>query len=215
MTSQASPTDRIVITGIGLTSPNGNTLAEYRDALLGGRSGVRDYEIRYVGKTLAGVCDFDELKYQKRKEVRRGTRAGGVSIYCSNEALQDSGYRVTTESPYLDRHVRAALERHMAEVLLGSLEINPEPTEAELEARAGAAQVSLIEQVGGAAVLAAAREAEGLDVAISIEPSAGSISPGVIVIAVMESDCGRSPAWCRRGRWPPPALRAASRGCRP
>lgn len=91
MTSQASPTDRIVITGIGLTSPNGNTLAEYRDALLNGRSGVRDYEIRYVGKTLAGVCDFDELKYQKRKEVRRGTRAGGVSIYCSNEALNDSG----------------------------------------------------------------------------------------------------------------------------
>ncbi|QDV73319.1 beta-ketoacyl-[acyl-carrier-protein] synthase family protein [Botrimarina mediterranea] len=91
MTSQASPTDRIVITGIGLTSPNGNTLAEYRDALLNGRSGVRDYEIRYVGKTLAGVCDFDELKYQKRREVRRGTRAGGVSIYCSNEAIQDSG----------------------------------------------------------------------------------------------------------------------------
>ena len=91
MTSQASPTDRIVITGIGLTSPNGNTLAEYRDSLLNGRSGVREYEIRYIGKTLAGVCDFDELKYQKRKEVRRGTRAGGVSIYCSNEAIQDSG----------------------------------------------------------------------------------------------------------------------------
>ncbi|TWT95906.1 3-oxoacyl-[acyl-carrier-protein] synthase 2 [Botrimarina colliarenosi] len=91
MTSQASPTDRIVITGIGLTSPNGNNLADYRDALLNGRSGVRDYEIRYVGKTLAGVCDFDELKYQKRKEVRRGTRAGSVSIYCANEAITDSG----------------------------------------------------------------------------------------------------------------------------
>ena len=44
-----------------------------------------------MGKTLAGVCDFDELRYQKRKEVRRGTRAGSVGIYCAQEALTDSG----------------------------------------------------------------------------------------------------------------------------
>src|SRR5687768_8521417 len=82
---------RVVLTGIGLTAPNGNSLAEFRDALLSGRSGVRKYEIRYVGDTLAGVCDFDELKYQKRKEVRRGTRAGSIGIFCSQEAVADSG----------------------------------------------------------------------------------------------------------------------------
>src|SRR5215813_2315887 len=82
---------RIVITGIGLTAPNGNSLPEYRDALLNGRSGVQKYDIRYVGETLAGICDFDELKYQKRKEVRRGTRAGSISIYCAQEAVADSG----------------------------------------------------------------------------------------------------------------------------
>ncbi|TWT67720.1 3-oxoacyl-[acyl-carrier-protein] synthase 2 [Posidoniimonas polymericola] len=91
MISTASPTDRIVITGIGLTAPNGNSLAEYRAALLEGRSGVRDYEIRYVGKTLAGVCDFDETKHQSRRNVRRGTRAGSIGIYCANEAVNDSG----------------------------------------------------------------------------------------------------------------------------
>ena len=91
MISTAREVERIVITGIGLTSPNGNTLREYREALLAGRSGVSDYEIRYVGKTLAGVCDFDVLKYQKRKEVRRGTRAGSVGIYCAHEAIADSG----------------------------------------------------------------------------------------------------------------------------
>ncbi|MEM6798623.1 MAG: beta-ketoacyl synthase N-terminal-like domain-containing protein, partial [Planctomycetota bacterium] len=91
MIAQAKPTDRIVITGVGLTSPNGNTLAEYREALLNGRSGVRPYEIRYVGETFAGVCDFDELKHQKRREVRRGTRAGSIGIYCANEAISDSG----------------------------------------------------------------------------------------------------------------------------
>jgi len=81
---------RIVITGVGLTAPNGNTLPELREALLAGRSGVRDYEIRYVGKTLAGVCDFDTTRYQRRKEVRRGTRAGSVGIYAANEAVADA-----------------------------------------------------------------------------------------------------------------------------
>lgn len=84
-------TDRIVITGIGLTAPNGDSLDEYRQALLAGRSGVVDYETRYVGKVLAGVCGFDELRYQKRREVRRGTRAGSIAVYCSNEAIRDSG----------------------------------------------------------------------------------------------------------------------------
>jgi len=82
---------RIVITGVGLTAPNGNCLAEFRDALLTGRSGVRKYEIRYVGETLAGVCEFDELKYQKKKDLRRGTRAGSIGIYCAQEAVADSG----------------------------------------------------------------------------------------------------------------------------
>jgi 3-oxoacyl-[acyl-carrier-protein] synthase II len=91
MTSTAADHQRIVLTGIGLTAPNGNSLREYREALLGGKSGVQNYEIRYVGKTLAGVCDFDELRYQRKKEVRRGTRAGGIGIYCAQEAVADSG----------------------------------------------------------------------------------------------------------------------------
>ena len=91
MISTAADDTRIVITGVGLTAPNGNNLADYRAALLAGRSGVSRYDIRYVGETLAGICDFDELKYQRRKEVRRGTRAGGIGIYCANEAFVDSG----------------------------------------------------------------------------------------------------------------------------
>ncbi len=91
MTSTLDDHQRIVITGIGLTAPNGNSLPEFRDALLNGRSGVQKYDIRYVGETLAGICDFDELKYQKKKEVRRGTRAGSIGIYCAQEAVADSG----------------------------------------------------------------------------------------------------------------------------
>ena len=82
---------RIVLTGVGLTSPNGNSWPELREALLAGRSGVRPYEIRYVGKTLAGICDFDAKRYQSRKDIRRGTRAGSVAAYCANEAVRNAG----------------------------------------------------------------------------------------------------------------------------
>lgn len=83
--------ERVVITGIGLAAPNGNNLGEFRESLLGGRSGVTAYEIRYVGATLAGVCQFDELRYQSKKDLRRGTRAGSMGIYCAHEAIADAG----------------------------------------------------------------------------------------------------------------------------
>jgi 3-oxoacyl-[acyl-carrier-protein] synthase II len=77
---------RIVITGIGLTAPNGNDWSTFRQALLEKKSGVRPYTIRYFGDTLAGVCDFDTARYQSKKDIRRGTRAGSVGIYAANEA---------------------------------------------------------------------------------------------------------------------------------
>jgi 3-oxoacyl-[acyl-carrier-protein] synthase II len=52
---------------------------------------VSKYEIRYVGETLAGICHFDAQRYQSKKDIRRGTRAGSVGIYCTNEAVRDAG----------------------------------------------------------------------------------------------------------------------------
>ncbi|MGN6137057.1 MAG: beta-ketoacyl-[acyl-carrier-protein] synthase family protein [Aureliella sp.] len=89
--SQLPDEQRIVITAVGLTSPNGNNLEAYRENLLAGRSGVQDYEIRYVGKTLAGICDFPAVQYQSKKDVRRGTRAGSVGVWAANEAIARSG----------------------------------------------------------------------------------------------------------------------------
>jgi 3-oxoacyl-[acyl-carrier-protein] synthase II len=83
--------DRIVITGVGLTAPNGNSLPEFRRNLLAGVAGIERIEVRYMGSQLAGVCHYDPLKYQKKKEVRVGTRAGSIAIYCAREALADSG----------------------------------------------------------------------------------------------------------------------------
>lgn len=82
---------RIVITGIGLTAPNGNDLTEYRQNLLAGVSGIETIDMRYMGPVHAGVCDYDTLRYQTRKQLRVGTRAGSIGIYCANEALRDAG----------------------------------------------------------------------------------------------------------------------------
>ena len=82
---------RIVLTGIGLTCPLGNDLPTYREALLAAKSGVSLFAVRNMGEQPAGVCDFDQTKYQKRKEIRVGTRAGSIAIYCANEAIADAG----------------------------------------------------------------------------------------------------------------------------
>jgi 3-oxoacyl-[acyl-carrier-protein] synthase II len=84
---------RVVITGVGVASPNGSSLAEFRTNLLKGVSGVESYTMRHIGEVPAGVCHFDSLRYQKRKEARRGTRAGSVAIWCAHEALADAGLR--------------------------------------------------------------------------------------------------------------------------
>ena len=82
---------RIVITGLGLTSPIGDTLQEMRSNLLAGQARVERIDMRYMGEVLAGVCRFDPFKYQKKKEVRIGTRAASIGIFCANEAIQNSG----------------------------------------------------------------------------------------------------------------------------
>jgi hypothetical protein len=79
------------------------------------------------------------------------------------EALSDSAYTASTEDPYLDRHVQAALERHMAETLLESQAIAPEPSRTEIDTRVRAARLSLEQQVGGPQVLARALGAEGIE----------------------------------------------------
>lgn len=89
-------TDRIVITGVGLTAPNGDCLEAFRANLLAGVSGVTTIETRFMGTVLAGVCHYDEQKYQTRKERRRGTRAGSISIYCAHEAFNAAGLDYTS-----------------------------------------------------------------------------------------------------------------------
>jgi 3-oxoacyl-[acyl-carrier-protein] synthase II len=75
---------------MGLTAPNGGNPSEFRANILSGSVRFQIIELRYIGKVIAGVCSFNPLKYQNKKEVRAGTRAGSIGIYCAHEALVDS-----------------------------------------------------------------------------------------------------------------------------
>lgn len=76
------------------------------------------------------------------------------------EALADQDR--TSDQPYRERHVSAALERHVSEVLLSSLRIEPEPTDAALGRQVELARKLLVDRVGGEDALLEAQRAEGI-----------------------------------------------------
>ncbi len=90
------PTKRIVITGVGLVAPGSDNLPDFRKKLLRGESNISEIDLRYFGKAPAGVCSFPETKYRKKKENKRGTRAGCLGVYCSNEAILDAKLDLAT-----------------------------------------------------------------------------------------------------------------------
>lgn len=65
-------------------------------------------------------------------------------------------------APFTDRHIRAALERHIAETLLSNLPVLPAPTADEVASRAESARAVLEQRVRGRDKLIAAAKAEGI-----------------------------------------------------
>ncbi|MBB5346391.1 beta-ketoacyl-[acyl-carrier-protein] synthase family protein [Desulfoprunum benzoelyticum] len=95
-----NPLDRrIVITGVGLVSPNADNPVEFRRKLLHGISEIQEIDLRYFGKAAAGLCTFPETKHRKNKENKRGTRAGCIGVYCAHEALVNAGIEISSCDP--------------------------------------------------------------------------------------------------------------------
>jgi hypothetical protein len=65
-------------------------------------------------------------------------------------------------APFTDRHIRAALDRHIAETLLSNLPVLPAPTADEVASRAESARAVLEQRVRGRDKLIAAAKAEGI-----------------------------------------------------
>lgn len=79
------------------------------------------------------------------------------------EALADPTFKPSEERPYRDVHLRAALERHVAETILESLEVVPSPKPNEVRERVLLTRLVMTERVGGGQALSAAAAAEGLE----------------------------------------------------
>jgi len=86
---------RVVVTGLGVVSPVGNSVDEFWQALLEGRSGIGQisrFDATGYGSTIAGeVKDFDGSAYVEKKELRRLDLTQQFSIAASQQAVDDSG----------------------------------------------------------------------------------------------------------------------------
>ena len=88
-------TRRVVVTGIGCLSPNGNGREAYARALWEGRSGVGRislFDPEGLPATIAGeLKDFDPSAHVSAKDARHVSRAVPVALAASAEALADAG----------------------------------------------------------------------------------------------------------------------------
>jgi len=87
-------TERVVVTGMGVASPLGCSVAEFWDGLLKGKSGVRSLEGGIFSglETRIGavVWDYDESQYFEGKEARRMSRSSQLGIVAAGQAISDA-----------------------------------------------------------------------------------------------------------------------------
>ena len=85
---------RVVVTGVGLVTPIGNTVEDTWTALMSGRSGadyIRKFDAeRFAARFACEVKDFDALKFIPRKEARKMGAFIHYAIAASIEAMADA-----------------------------------------------------------------------------------------------------------------------------
>jgi 3-oxoacyl-[acyl-carrier-protein] synthase II len=92
---------RVVVTGLGLVTPVGNTLETTWSALLEGQSGA-DYikkfdAARFAARFACEVKNFDPLDFIEKKEARKMGAFIHYAIAASDEAVQGSGLKITDD----------------------------------------------------------------------------------------------------------------------
>ncbi len=90
---------RVVITGLGIVCPIGNTVAEAWSSVLAAKSGIgriTRFDAGLLSSRIAGeVRKFDVAAYLSPKEARRMDRFIHLGIAAGVQALKDSGLEVT------------------------------------------------------------------------------------------------------------------------
>ena len=100
-----TPKRKVVITGLGALAPNGNTLSEYWNALISGKSGIgpiKSFDAENLNVRIAGeLKDFDPLTYFNRKEIRKLDPFTLYHMVSAEEAIVNSELNLEKED--LDR----------------------------------------------------------------------------------------------------------------
>jgi 3-oxoacyl-[acyl-carrier-protein] synthase II len=99
-------TRRVVITGLGLVTPVGNTVEDTWTALMHGRSGadyIKKFDAeRFSVRFACEVKNFDPLTFIAKKEARKMGAFIHYAIAASIEAMADSGIKMTPEGKFPD-----------------------------------------------------------------------------------------------------------------
>ena len=95
---------RVVVTGLGLITPVGNSVETTWAALMSGRNGV-DYikkfdTEKFSVKFAAEIKDFDPLKFIAKKEARKMGAFIHYAIAAATEAMADSGFQLTEDGKF-------------------------------------------------------------------------------------------------------------------
>ena len=95
---KSNPTHRVVVTGMGAITPLGNSVPEFWNGMVAGRSGVRlatRYDIADFPYVIAAeVQNFEPREYMDAKAARRMARFAQFAVAAAGEALRDSGRHV-------------------------------------------------------------------------------------------------------------------------
>ncbi len=86
---------RVVITGLGIISPVGNTVAAAWEAICNGKSGIgqiTSFDVSGLATRIAGeIRDFDVTEYLSGKDARRSDRFIHYGMSASIQAMQEAG----------------------------------------------------------------------------------------------------------------------------
>lgn len=92
---------RVVVTGLGLVTPVGNSVETTWAALVQGRSGadyIKKFDTeRFPVRFACEVNDFDPLNYVEKKEARKMGAFIQYAIAASQEAVDDSGLQINDD----------------------------------------------------------------------------------------------------------------------
>lgn len=104
---------RVVITGMGVVSPNGVGKDAFCRAILAGTSGVKRitrFDASFLPVQIAGeVQDFDELAWVDARERKHVSRAVPLAVAASAEALHDARIEYPTMSQEEKREIGVIL----------------------------------------------------------------------------------------------------------